>query len=191
MQDTIELDGLTFAVAIEHDCDYGAPWDEEYGHGVISDWERRERTTDGYVKAPHERILCDDRGHVRVYDMRATMRKARAEGWGLCPDDLARLAKRLGRDPRKGDILAAAVDQDFERMRGWCNDLWHYVGVVVTLQDVDGNDTHVSESLWGIESDSDDYLESVAKDLAAEIARQVGAQSVIPARPASYQIRAE
>jgi hypothetical protein len=189
----VEYAGLRFAVAVERDDDSTPPWENEDGHGAISDWQRRERTTDGHVKAPYERILCDDGRNycssVRVYDMRESMRIAKREGWGLGPDELAALAKRLGRAPKTGDVLAESVERDYQRMRAWCNDEWFYVGVVVTLQDVDGNDTPETESIWGIESDSEDYLAEVAQELAQRIADRVGNACSIPARPAQYFIR--
>jgi hypothetical protein len=57
---------------------------------------------------------------------------------------------------------AAAAMADFERLRGWCNDEWHWCGVVVTLNT--GGTEHEA-SLWGIESDADDYIEEVISDL--------------------------
>lgn len=86
-----------------------------------------------------------------------------------------------GRDPAKpltaGEIRAEAVRQDFEFLRGWANDQWHYVGVIVTLLDADDEDGRFtpidySHALWGIESEADKYLEEVAHELMGEAARE-------------------
>ncbi len=53
-----------------------------------------------------------------------------------------------------------AVEADYQRLRRYLAGDWEYVGVVVT--DADGN----TESLGGIESDADEYLETVAHELA-------------------------
>ena len=63
---------------------------------------------------------------------------------------------------------AAAALADFDRLRRWCDNQWHYVGVIVESLDAD-EDVIDSASIWGIESDADDYLDEVAQDLAAEL----------------------
>lgn len=61
---------------------------------------------------------------------------------------------------------AMAARQDFKRLRDWCNGDWHYCGVVVTAS---RNGIKLGNaSLWGIESDCGDYLETVAQELAEE-----------------------
>ena len=42
-------------------------------------------------------------------------------------------------------------------MRAWCNDQWHYVGVIVELYDAD-DELISEESCWGYESYCEDYL---------------------------------
>lgn len=65
---------------------------------------------------------------------------------------------------------AGAARADYERLRGWCNDSWSYVGVVVTAGcECCEEYTGESLSLWGIESDSFEYLDEVARELADEI----------------------
>ena len=61
-------------------------------------------------------------------------------------------------------VAAAAVESDFQRLRAWCNDEWYWVGVIIT-DVVSGEE----DSLWGIESDSGDYLETIAHEIAAQI----------------------
>jgi hypothetical protein len=64
---------------------------------------------------------------------------------------------------------------DFERLRRWCADDWHYCGIVVTLLDTDGEPDSVDASLWGIESDSPDHHDEVIGDLIAECLHQITA----------------
>lgn len=69
---------------------------------------------------------------------------------------------------------AAAAMADFNRLKDWCNDQWSYVGVIVHMVDDDGDKIEdLTASVWGIESDSDDYHEEVAHELADEIAHNL------------------
>jgi len=74
------------------------------------------------------------------------------------------------------------VQADFDFLREWCEDRWHYVGVVVTLllEDEDGELQPCEEyvdALWGIEfwdydSSKNGYVEETAKELAGEVAHR-------------------
>ena len=143
---TIDVNGSLFRVTVEQDSDHGEPWNEEDGHGVISEWTQR-------AKKPGEMILCSDRDQHRFYDISATMRIAVRDEWG---------PQIPYRTPQQA--AAAAVQADYQRMRAWCNDDWRYVGVIVKALDGSGR----RESLWGIESDSD-YWKEVARELAEQI----------------------
>lgn len=169
---TFERNGRTYRAELHYDPDHGAPWEEEDGHGPVTDWTRRD-------KRPGEMVLIRDHGMSRFYDFAEASRIAKRDGWGLCPDEIATLAARLGRTPRAGDIRHESVMCDFDRLRRWCNDEWHYCGVVVTCED-DGDDD--SASLWGIESDCEDYIREVAEDLAAEIESRIAANDATIAR---------
>jgi hypothetical protein len=162
--DILESNGFRFRVNIEADDTQDAPWEREDGHGPVTRWMHRD-------KGPGERILNSDRGSNRFYDMQAATRQAWSEGWGLGADDIATLSARLKREAKPGDIIAEAVERDFQRLRAWCNDDWQYIGVIVThLPDDDSDDdaTDYANALWGIESDLSDYLEKVARELIAE-----------------------
>lgn len=169
MRDTIEVNGRQYAVEIQHDPDYGPPWEEEDGHGPISDWTTR-------AKRPGERVLHSDRHSRRFYDWQEAMAIAKRDGWGLAPAEVAKLAADLGRQPTRGEITAEAVRRDFEHLRAWCNDDWHYVGVVVRQADA-CRCCGPRASLWGIESDAGDYLAEVAQELAAELDEQTEKES--------------
>ena len=79
-----------------------------------------------------------------------------------------------GRDPAKplttGEIRAEAVRLDFEFLRGWCTDKWHYCGVAVRAVDADGEPMgdEFEHALWGIESNDSDGIREVAEELAGQ-----------------------
>lgn len=157
-------DGKTHLADVYTDDDRGAPWENSDCHGILSDWETRS-------KLPGEWVLCEDRRARRFYDAQETMKKARAEKWGLSEPALAKLCESLGRPATRGEILAAAVRADFEFLRGWCNDEWHYVGVCVRATDADGTaiGAPCGNALWGIESGDAACILEVAIELASGI----------------------
>ena len=152
---TFEHNGRTFTVRIEHDGDLREPWTEHDGHGIVSDWTRRG-------KQPGERVLVTDRGSHRYYDIQASMDIAVRDGWDAAPYGEGTPRERAAR----------AVEADFQRLRAWCNGDWYWIGVVVHLLCPKCGGEHPSQhaSLWGIESDAGEYLNQVARELAAEIA---------------------
>lgn len=131
--DTIEVDGLSFAVSMEGDDYMSPPWEECDGHGPVSEWTR-------YGKAPGELVLVEDHGCKRYYDYQEACRIARRDGWG-----------NFQGTPRQRAALAARAD--YERLRAWCQDEWSYVVLTVELLDDDGDKTGITESLGGVESD--------------------------------------
>lgn len=88
----LTIDGHTyrFRVNVEND-DKGAPWDEEAGHGPVSDWTTRD-------KRPGERVLSSDHGSKRFYDVAEANRIAKREGWGLSEAQRQALIARLAKD---------------------------------------------------------------------------------------------
>jgi hypothetical protein len=100
------------------------------------------------------------------YDMPASIARALADGWGLAPEELAALGAILEREPTPQDIAERAVLMDFERLRAWVCDGWHWVGVSVVEVDADGNvpDDDYTNAVWGIESDGD-YWKEAAREL--------------------------
>jgi hypothetical protein len=198
MSEEIKVRNARYLVQIERDDDYGAPWENEDGHGPVTDWTTRD-------KCPGELVLNQDRRSYRYYDFQAACRIARRDGWGFLPGELE-TKRHATRGPKKfrasvrrrpelvaygPDInsairalydlhrstfpsarayAAAAARADYERLRQWCDDQWCYVGVIVTRLDRHGNKLrHLQASLWGIESDAGDYLEEVARELVADI----------------------
>ncbi|WP_152601589.1 hypothetical protein [Burkholderia paludis] len=159
---TFELEGYSFRAHFERDDDISELWANHDGHGVASDWTRRN-------KRPGEVVLVSDRASRRYYDIAASNQIAKNDGWGLSEEDQAELIKRLskkivrrvkraeyqianglrvprlaletvetpGIDPSKRltgcKIRAEAVRRDFEFLRQWCNEQWEYMWVKVTI----------------------------------------------------------
>lgn len=166
--DTFKQGGKTFKVEFPRDEFHGAPWKEEDGHGPVSDWRRKPGWRDDPPKSPGEMILCRDRSDYLTYDFCEAVKIARRDDWGF-----PGMTEEDRKTMRPGQIAHRAALADFDHLRRWCNEAWCYVGVVVTLLGEDGEDTDETESLWGVESDSEDYLETVAHELAGEILARV------------------
>lgn len=149
---TATVDGFTLTARMVQDHDMGAPWDNEDGHGPVSDWTNR-------AKLPGERVLNEDRfGRRRYYDVAEAIQIAKRDGWDAEP---------IGQGA-KGQRAARAVEADFRRLRGWCEGEWCYVGVVLSVSRNGIILDDRAASLWGIESDCRDYLLDVANELADE-----------------------
>lgn len=119
----------------------------------MSHWRNKD------TKQPGERLLHSDRGSCRFYDWQGAIAIAKRDGWGLDDDGQAQLAKSLRKSVDQltaGEIREEAVRRDFEYLRGWCNDEWHYVGYTATIADEDGNDVDYDDSCWGF--DDEDYM---------------------------------
>lgn len=183
---TFTLKGLTFRTDVERDDSQGEPWKEHDGHGNVREINRR---TGCDAKAPGERVLHEGGDIVYLYDWQGAMALAKRDGWGLCETDKAKLAARLGRDPKPGDVRAEAVQQDFDYCRRWLESDWYWCGVVVTLLDVDGEPTRERESLWGIESDAHDYHDEAARELANEIAGRIGRRKYVETGAVRARVR--
>lgn len=102
--ETFELHGLTFAAYTTPDDSHGRPWVESDCYGIV-----REATGENYanvrpLKSPGERFLKWERRWGLAYDWQGTMKKARAEGWGLGAEARAALIERNA----NRDALAAA-----------------------------------------------------------------------------------
>jgi hypothetical protein len=153
---TFTHNGREYVAELHFDDHHGAPWIENDGHGPVSEWTTRS-------KRPGEIILSQDtRGRARrYYDFAAACKLARADKWNAKPYGVP------GETPRQR--AAKAAKADFEYLKAWCNDDWHYCGVIVRAAD-DCKCCGQSESLWGIESNCDEYIKEVAQELAQELA---------------------
>lgn len=142
--DTFTQGGKQFRVTFPYDERTSEPWREFDCHGPVTDWTRRD-------KAPGELVLTSDRGSRRYYDFQEACKIARTV-WGFTSREEA----------------AQAARRDYERLRDWCANHWHFVIVSVELLDDDG-DMIDRETLGGVESDCGDYLETLAHELAGEL----------------------
>lgn len=142
-----EHGGYRFIRWTERDSDLREPWIEHDGHGDVV--EIVNYPGERVLKRPGERVLHRNGRTVWLYDWQDAARKARKD-WGATD-------------------IQAAVQADFDRMRGWLNDDWWWVGVCVQQLDKDGCPTGEVESLWGIESDSPDYHKEVSEELADQL----------------------
>lgn len=139
--------GFYAIVKIEYDDDYGPPWENCDGHGVISDWERRSNTNGRWT-------LAEDGYSRRYYDWKETLKIAKRDGWGT----------------HNGDLMGAVL-RDYEYLCSWCTDQWHYVGLIVELYDAE--DELISEdSCWGYESFAEDYLCSEARSWLSRMLKE-------------------
>lgn len=142
--------GYSVVVKLDFD-DCGPPWENSDGHGPVSDWTTR-------AKRPGERVLCDDRSHKRFYDFAAAVEQAKRENWGAPPYEIG----------TKGEKAVRAANADFEFLRGWCTNQWHYLVVDLTLY-FRGTEIDEIDCGW-IESLNDYWREWVAGEVNAVIA---------------------
>ena len=161
LETRIVHNGRDFRVKLYLDETHGYPWNEEDGHGPV------RQTTQRHVhgesdKLPGERPLnqAGRREYQFHYDWQGAVLTARRDKWGLDPQMIATMTEGLGRAPRRREVAAMAVEQDYQRMRAYLRGDWRYVGVNVT-DDQTGKD----EEVWGVESDGNFW-----REVAIEIA---------------------
>jgi hypothetical protein len=147
-----EAHGHPFKLEVFHDAHAPAPWEMSDGHGPV----RQIGPND--PMRPGERWLTDPHyGQGWVYDWEGAIKIALRDKWGhpqmTSPPNLS-----------ANQIAAAAVQADFEYLRAWLRDGWHYVGVCVTHE---ASGAHTS--VWGIESKETAYHLIVASECAADI----------------------
>ena len=149
--DIFEHEGKRFRVYHEHDTDSGPPWENSDGHGPV-------RSSHGADKRACERLLAKNQHTHWYYNWQDACKQARKDGWNAPPYDAPNRIER-------------AVQADFDFLRGWLTDDWHYVGVCVAM--VNDDDEDITEkyenALWGIESNAGEYLDEVAHELAGQV----------------------
>lgn len=165
MPDTFTHKNHDFQVELEHDDSVKPPWKEFDCHGVVSNWRPIGS------KRAEERILSRDRQSCLFYDWRASVAKAKKEGWRPTHENPRESEFEFNlrvASMKRGEAAHLAVEQDFDRLRDWCDDRWRYVGVVVT----DLEHAHKA-SIWGVESDAHDHIASLMIELAEDILREM------------------
>lgn len=156
-KETFEYKGRTFRLEVDQDECIGPPWKESDGHGPVSEWTCRD-------KRPGEWVLCKDGRSKRYYDFAEAMRIAKKDCWDAKPYGVG----------SKGEQAYRAVKEDFEYLRGWCNDQWTYAVLHVTLLGEDGewqSDSHLGGVEWYYTVS--DYIMGTAKELADELLAEV------------------
>ena len=142
--------GWQIKVEFQRDDDTGEPWNEHDGHGLVYETHKREEYMGDWE-------LNSERGWYRYYDWKESLKIAKRDRWGAKPYDTS--------------TAMDAVKVDYEWLRRWCNDDWWWVGMIVTLLDEADNEID-SDSCWGYDSDSIDYLCSEARNWAARMIRK-------------------
>jgi hypothetical protein len=151
--------GCRYHLTLERDDDATPPWERDDGHGPVSAWRPLSSKRAG------ERVLHADRKSARFYDFAEAVAIARRDGWDAPPYGQSTPGQRAAR----------AAEADFERLRAWCNDKWEYVGVCVRLVGAAGS--QYDHAFWGVESDCEDYIAEVARELDGEAAESKWAAS--------------
>ncbi len=150
--DAIDLSGgYSVRVHVDYDPDMGPPWEEHDGHGPVSEWTSRD-------KAPGELLLCADRSQKRYYDFSAAVALARKDGWGAKGDE----------GLTGGAKAAHAARADYEFLRRWANDQWHWIVVGVEVSRAGA--VIACDYCGGIEDDGDYWREFAAEQANAIIA---------------------
>lgn len=154
-----EVDGFDCFATIHADDCRDAPWDNEDGHGPVSEWVTRD-------KRPGELVLNEDgRRHgksYRYYDYAEACRIALADGWGMAG------GRKEGESARA--YAARAARHDFEVLKAFCNNEWAYYGVEIAVYKAEvkltGNFDH---TMWGLEGNfpggDNSHFADMANDL--------------------------
>jgi len=155
-QDYTDEAGKRFRVEYHADTDALPPWRQGSGSDFVTEWTRR-------LKRPGELVLAQrGSGHFRYYDLQTATKQARYGNW----------RNWQGHDgaEERGKALRAAVMDDYLRLRDWCNDVWHYMGIIAFPLDEEGNELRSrKQSIWGIESDVDEgYLYGYIRPMLVE-----------------------
>lgn len=157
--------GCQFRITIQRDEDARPPWQDQDGHGIVTDWLPQN------AREPGWRTLPSSGNAYRFYDFNGSYAMALRDGWDAPP---------YGGTP--DDKATRATEADFEYLRRWCNDEWWY-GISATLLDADGQETAYHASLWGIESDDTAYHPEVAQELMEEAYHLAARHDALPMTP--------
>lgn len=161
--------GLKYRAEFYADYDMRAPHEDHDCHGVIEHLGRSvegileddELSDDLRMRLPLFRELYYEHGSYTYYDVIASATRA-ATDWGCKPEDVA-------------DV----VDNDFEYLRGWYQNDWHWMYITLTKLDDDGNPTDDYVTVGGYESfltHDTAELSSILNDLAHELEYNIRAE---------------
>lgn len=155
---TCEVDGFKCTATLYRDDCNDTPWERDCGHGPVSSWTNRG-------KAPGERVLSVDRESKRFYDFAEAVKIAMRDGWGV--------EGGRNKGETKKAYAARAAEHDFDVLKAWCNDEWHYFGVAVTVSKAGvGLTGRYDHALWGVDGNypgsDNSYLATVANEQLGE-----------------------
>ena len=147
--------GFKVVAKIHDDSDHDRPWENDCGHGPVSEWTRRK-------KEPGEKILSEARGDKRYYDFSEACKIALRDGWGVAGGILPGESKKA--------YAARAVERDYAVLRAYCDDDWTYCGIAVQVfyedMELTGDYDH---ALWGIELNYPDSENEYLNEIAGEL----------------------
>lgn len=156
MVNKFDLDGVSFCWESDWDGDCSPLWVEFDGVGVVLHRYSAR-------KAPHEVLIRTEVGCHWFYDVRASMRKARKEAWGLSEGEAVGLTKR--------QIIAKAIKADMDYCKEWAKGGRDFVYIKVWSEE----QPEVVGYLGGIEhaaTETPEYLISCAHDVAWDLLRE-------------------
>jgi hypothetical protein len=178
--------GKKYHVELYYDHDMGPPQDEGDGYGVTErlDWnptdeEQLEQHLCDYEPEIEEetrlrlmrQLSSENWGSSALYyDVLSSLHKAREEGWGAGAE-----WKAANPNATKEEELMYVVNKDFDHLKGWYDDDWHWVTVsVAPLNEDDEPDEDHREYCGGYEStivdhDQRKWFDEVIEDLAHSV----------------------
>lgn len=167
--DREEIDGYTVVYYYDQDAD--APWASSEGHGPVRKSTQTHRRYGQGDKKPGERPLNrPDRNEYQFYyDWKEACRLSRKDVWNTEPYDAPNRVQR-------------AVQADFDFLRGYLNDAWCYVGIVVSK----GGDE--VDACWGFETNQE-YHRAAAREMVEgckQAAKKAWVRKMAEARERKY-----
>jgi hypothetical protein len=178
--------GKKYHVELYYDYDMGPPQQEGDGYGVTErlDWnptneeQLEQHIIDNEPEIEEEtrlrlmRQLSNENwgSSALYYDVLSSLHKAREEGWGAGAE-----WKAANPNATKEEELMYVVNKDFDHLKGWYDDDWHWVTVsVAPLNEDDEPDEDHREYCGGYEStivdhDQRKWFDEVIEDLAHSV----------------------
>jgi hypothetical protein len=157
--------GWVLEMRMYHDDDADPPWERQCLLGEVREVRASRYTchTHATGKQPGEKVLDWTGRWGRAYDWRGAVAQGRKAGYS-------------------GPDAVKQADREFDYLRRWLADQWHYCGVAVRIIScppqykacLDDQDEY-AHALWGIESDATDYLKETARELGDEAVKAVKA----------------
>lgn len=152
---TYQRYGFDFQVEISFDDTCEPPWMHNDGHGEVREMHDQKRPGE----RPFKHGWHNKRSSL-MYDWQGAIKLAHKDGWNITNERAEKLGIKKLKHRR-----AQAVEDDFEYLRRWANDVWHWVIIQVTCVQTD-----VMECIGGVESDADDHIAELVNELIDQVA---------------------